>query len=161
MIKQSKKRQYLEILNENANNPANVWKLFKEIVASKRKDSADIVSLKIHDNVFENPKDIANEFNNFFVTVASRIKEPIETSDFDKLQQFCNEKNPTDTYFSVPEISCEKVEKYLRNIDLTKATGSDNIGPRLLKLEAPFISDSLTYTCNCNQSIINSTFPDK
>ena len=93
------------------------------------------------------------------MTVASRIKEPIETSDFDKLQQFCNEKIPADTYFSVPEISCEKVEKYLRNIDLTKATGSDNIGPRLLKLAAPFISDSLTYICN--QSIINSTFPDK
>ena len=53
--------------------------------------------------------------------------------------------------FSVPEISCEKVEKCLKNID--------NIGPGLLKLAAPFISDSLTYICN--QSIINSTFPDK
>ena len=49
MIKQSKKRQYSEILNENANNPASVWKLFKEIGASKRKDSADIFSLKIND----------------------------------------------------------------------------------------------------------------
>ena len=143
-------------MNENANNPVSVWKLFKEIGASKQKDSADIFSLKINDNVFENSKDIANEFNNFFVTVASKIKEPIETSDFDKLQQFCNEKIPTDTYFSVPEISCEKVEKYLRTIDLTKATGSDSTGPRLLKLAAPFISDSLTYICN--QSIINSTF---
>ena len=31
MIKLSKKHQYSEILNENANNPASVWKLFKEI----------------------------------------------------------------------------------------------------------------------------------
>ena len=37
MIKQSKKHQYSEILNENANNQASVWKLFKEIGASKRK----------------------------------------------------------------------------------------------------------------------------
>ena len=64
--KQTKKHQYSEILNENANNPASVWKLFKEIGASKRKDSADIFSLKINDNAFENPKDIANEFNIFF-----------------------------------------------------------------------------------------------
>ena len=56
-------------------------------------------------------------------------------------------------------ISQEKVEKYLKNIDITKATGSDNIGARLLKLAAPFISDSLMYICN--QSILNSTFPDK
>ena len=42
---------------------------------------------------------------------------------------------------------------------MTKATGSDNTGARLLKLAAPFISDSLVYICN--QSILNSTFPDK
>ena len=53
----------------------------------------------------------------------------------------------------------KKMEKYLTNIDLTKATVSDNIGPRLLKLAAPFIPEILTYICN--QSINNSTFPDK
>ena len=31
LIKQSKKHQYSEILNENANNPASVWKLFKKL----------------------------------------------------------------------------------------------------------------------------------
>ena len=50
-------------------------------------------------------------------------------------------------------------QKYLKNIDITKATGSDNIGARLLKLPAPFISYSLMYICN--QSILNSTFTDK
>ena len=55
----------------------------------------------------------------------------------------------------------KKMEKYLRNIDLTKATGSDNIGPRLLKLAALFIAESLTYICNQNQNINISTFPDK
>ena len=61
----------------------------------------------------------------------------------------------------ITKISHEKVENFPRNIDLTnlKATGSDNIGPRLLKIAVPFISDSITYICN--QSIINSTFPDK
>ena len=79
--------------------------------------------------------------------------------EFDKLQQFCNEKIPSDTHFSIPKISHENVEKFLRNINLTKATGSDNIGPRLVKIAAPFVSDSITYICN--QSIITSIFPDK
>ena len=56
-------------------------------------------------------------------------------------------------------MSHEKFEKFLKNINITKATGSDNIGPRLFKIAAPFISDSITYICN--QSIITSTFPDK
>ena len=95
----------------------------------------------------------------FFCKCSIKIKEPIETSNFDKLRQFCNDEIPNDTIFTIPEVSCEKMEKYLRNIDLTKTTGSDNIGPRLLKLAAPFIAKSLTYICN--QIINNSTFPDK
>ena len=88
--------------------------------------------------------------------MASKIKEPIVPCKFDKLQQFCNEKLPSDTYFSMPKISHEKVEKFLGKINLTIATGSDNMVPRLLKIAAPFISDSITYIC-----IINSIFPDK
>ena len=79
--------------------------------------------------------------------------------EYDKLQQFCNEKLPSDTQFSLPKVSHEKVEEFLRNINVTKATGSDNFGPRLLKIAAPFISDSITYICN--QSILTSIFPDK
>ena len=65
MIKQSKKQQYYEIWNENAKIPASIWKLFKEIGTSKRKNSADNFSLKINDCIIENSKDIANEFNIF------------------------------------------------------------------------------------------------
>ena len=69
MMKQSKKQQYSEILNENGKNPASVWNLFKEIGASKRK-KVQIFSLKINDCIIENLKDIANESNNCFVNVA-------------------------------------------------------------------------------------------
>ena len=73
-------------------------------------------SLKINDCIIENSNVIANELNNYFVNLASKIKEPIETSKFDKLRQFCNDKIPNDTFFTIPEISCEKIgeisEKY-------------------------------------------------
>ncbi len=42
---------------------------------------------------------------------------------------------------------------------MSKATGCDNIGPRLLKLAAPYVTDSITYICN--ESIKHSVFPDK
>ena len=115
--------------------------------------------MQVDNNSIENPKDIADQFNKYFVSVASKIKEPPLASNFDKLKEFCDKKVPANTDFSIPCISQEKVKKYLKNIDITKATGSDNIGARLLKLAAPFISDSLMFICN--QSILNSTFPDK
>ena len=61
--------------------------------------------------------------------------------------------------FTIPEVSKESVEKFLKHIDVSKATGCDNIGPRLLKIAAPYIAESVTYICN--QSIKTSQFPEK
>ena len=147
MIKISKKRQYSEIINENSNNPASVWNLFKELGASKRNIGNSILSLKIDGQIIENPSEISSEFNKFFVSVASKIKEPVAPSNFDRLQMFLDEKLMENTLF----YSCHwiwKSWKVPKNIDITKATGADNIGPRLLKLAAPYISESLTFICN-------------
>ncbi|MCG7879038.1 MAG: reverse transcriptase family protein [Candidatus Thiodiazotropha endolucinida] len=106
----------------------------------------------------EDSNEIVNEFNKFFVSIASHLKEPIQASNFDRLETFCSNKVPEDTFFTIPEISIEKITKFLTNIDTTKATGCDFIGPRLLKMSAPFIADSIAYICN--QSITKSQFPD-
>ena len=159
MIKASKKRQYSEIINENVNNPSSVWKLFKELEASKRNIGSSIFSIKINDKTIDNPSEISSEFNKLFVSVASKIKEPVVPSNFDRLRTFCNEKLTENTSFSIPTLGDEKVEKYLKNTDITKATRMDTIGPRLLKLAAPYMSESLTFICN--QSIVKSVFPKK
>ena len=61
--------------------------------------------------------------------------------------------------FEIPMIDRQKVLKFLSNIDINKATGTDMIGPRLLKFAAPFIADEITFICN--QSISKSVFPSK
>ena len=114
MIKASKTRQYSEIINENVNNPSSVWKLFKELGASKRNIGSSIFSIKINDKTIDNPSEISTEFNKFFVSVASKIKEPVVPSNFDRLRTFCNEKLTENTSFSIPTLGHEKVEKYLK-----------------------------------------------
>ena len=108
---------------------------------------------------YTDPLEIANEFNRLFVNVASKLKEPTLQPNFERLEKICDEHVPNDTEFSIPCLTKEKVEKYLKNVDLSKATGSDDIGPRLLKLSASFISESITYICN--KSIQNSELPSK
>ena len=80
----------------------------------------------------------------------------IHRSSIDKDSQ---SKLPTDTKFTIPQISNESVLKFLSNIDINKATGTDMIGPRLLKLAAPYITDEITFICN--HSITTSVFPSK
>ena len=102
---------------------------------------------------------MANEFNNFFVNIASKLKEPVINPHHDKLREFRQAKLPAGTKFVIPSVQKEKVSKFLSNIDINKATGTDMIGPRLLKLAAPLITEELTFICN--DSITNSVFPSK
>ena len=113
MITTSKKRQRSEIINENVNNPSRIWKLYKELGASKGNIGTSVFSLKINDKTIDNPSEISSEFNKFFVPVASKIKDSIAPSNFDRLRTFCNEKLSENTSFSIPTLGHEKVEKYL------------------------------------------------
>ena len=92
---------------------------------------------------------MSNAFNKFFV-------QPIFPSDHEKLRTFCNNRIPQDINFNIPLLEAHKVEACLKSIDTTKATGTDNIGPRILKIAATEIADSVTFICNCSIKIIIS-----
>ena len=160
MIQKAKRIQYQTFLDNNKNNPSSIYKIFQEVGAGKglRKQST-IGSVKVGDTFIEDSTGIANEFNDFFVNVASKLKEPVTNTDHTKLKEFCQTKLPEDAKFIIPSIQKEKVLKFLSTIDINKATGSDMIGPRLLKVAAPYIADEVTFICN--HSIINSVFPSK
>ena len=55
---------------------------------------------------------MANEFNNFFVNVASKIKEPVINTYHDILRKFCHEKLPEGKKFVIPSLQKEKVSKF-------------------------------------------------
>ena len=160
LINNSKKAQYQTFIDNNKGNPSSIYKIFQEVGAGKglhRQSAA--TSIKADDTLIEDPKDIANEFNNFFVNIASKVKEPTINTNHEKLREFCQSKLPADTKFIIPQLSNEKVSKFLSNIDISKATGTDMIGPRLLKLAAPYITKEITFICN--HSITTSVFPSK
>ena len=59
-----------------------------------------------HNLVTDDSFKTASEFNKFFVSVASNLKEPVINSDFNKLKDFCNSKVPKDVHFDIPANSC-------------------------------------------------------
>ena len=160
LIQNSKKVQYQTFIDDNKGNPSSIYKIFREVGAGKGlQKPSTLTSVKVDNNTIEDSSEMANEFNNFFVNIATKLKEPIIHTNHDKLSEFCQERLSPDTKFSIPPISNENVLKFLSTIDINKATGTDMIGPRLLKFAAPFIADEVTYICN--HSISNSIFPSK
>ena len=160
LIRNSKRDKYQTFIENNKNKPGSIYKIFKEVGAGKGcQKQSNIPSVINNENKHsEDPNEIANIFNDFFVNVAAKLKEPITTTSHEKLKEFCQSKISEDTKFTIPNIQKDKVLKFLSTIDTSKATGTDNIGPRLLKLAAPYIADENTYICN--HSINNSHFPD-
>ena len=66
-------------------------------------------------------------------------------------------KVPNDVEFDIPFTNVGFVRQYLLNLNVTKSTGLDNIGPKILKLSADIISPSLVSIIN--KSIISASFP--
>ena len=103
--------------------------------------------------------DIANVFNKYgdYVNVASKIKEHVENPEFDNIKGYVDSKVPEDIFFNNPDTTCSFVRDFLVNLNATKATGLDCIGPRLLKLAPDILCPSITYIVN--KSLISGIFP--
>ena len=121
----------------------------------------------------EDPAIIANAFNDFFVNEASKKKEHITPSNHNKLKDFYKfqiminlkisvQANILKTHNLQFQLSTKK--RFgdtcpLSNVDVRRATDTDNIGTRLLKLAATHIAEDITFICN--SSINSNCFPEK
>ena len=73
-LKRSEKSYYNNYFRNNINNIKNTWKEIKLIISlnTKKSESPKII-LNIKGKFIANPNDIANQFNNFFYSVAPTI----------------------------------------------------------------------------------------
>ena len=158
MIDLAKKETYQTKVKGGKDDPRSIWKLFKQFGTTKKGTSkVNNFEIKINNNIISNDLDIANVFNYYFVNIPSKLKEPIQPSEFKLLQNFVDSKFNDDTNFTIPFINYSFVSNYLSNMDVTKATGLDGIGPRLLKIASNALTPSITYMIN--KSIESGVFP--
>ena len=79
------------------------------------------------------------------------------TFNTEKITRYVDNKIPSNTFFTIPHITPEQVTNYINNLDCSKATGLDGIGPRILKLSAHAVSPSIAELIN--KSIVTGCFP--
>ena len=62
--------------------------------------------IKMNDDIISNDLDIANVFNDYFVNIPSKLREPIQDSEFKVLQDFVDSKvnNHTNFFYSCDQL---------------------------------------------------------
>ena len=78
-------------------------------------------------------------------------------TNFHQLSNFVKMRLPTSKTFSIPPVEVNTIYNEITKLDANKSPGTDNIGPRILKISAQIIATSLTYIFN--RIIDTGTYP--
>lgn len=72
-VNKAKSAYFENKIEENKNNPKNIWKQFKSMGYSAKQKEKSKVVLNIDNENCHESNTVANHFNNFFTTVAAKL----------------------------------------------------------------------------------------
>ena len=154
-IKKSKKIYYSEYFEMNKMNIKKIWSGIREIVNTRNNISTKITQLNINGKIIDNPKDVANQLNDFFVNVGHLTESSIPRSENISPNKFLKKRNQFD--FFLAHVSHDEVFKIIKTLQ-NKSAGPASIPVKLLQLIPDLIIIPL---CNIiNLSFVSGSFPD-
>ena len=122
-------------------------------------------SITLNDTLCNDPQVISDEFNKYFTQVVEDILnshqslqkgEKYETPH--ALHDFIAKKLPNNVHYDFVGVTEEEIYKALKSLDVTKATGMDEMSAKYISLAAPVLASHLSRIINI--SFLNETFPD-
>ena len=158
----------------NCNNVSGnaFWNSVKPFMSHKSHSKNEYISLYENNRIVNDKVQVANMFNDFFVSSADSIGNPDHLSDNDMISHIINmydshasileikkHVNPLNLPpFDFVHVTKEDVYKELTRLNTKKATGADTLPPRLLQISAPVLAQPVASLLN--KSIDTATFPD-
>ena len=135
MIRKSKRDSFRKLVQDKRNGSL-IWKAIHQLTKPYTSNNKCSIPVDVLNNHFSTIGDTLNSTN-----------KNIHSFDSSNLQQFCKSKINEET-FSIPLLSTHEVFVYLSSLNNKNSSGFDGISPKILKLSAPYVVDSLTYLFN-------------
>lgn len=162
LIRLAKRKYFSESITKSKDSK-RIWAHLRTVNGDSKASSKNLPEEIIIDNErITEPEDIAQKLNIYFSSVADIFSENnIDASNLDTehINNFVNNKVPAHTFFTIPFITVEQVVFHINNLESSKATGLDGLGPRLLKTMASVISQPIAMLIN--KSIVTGIFPSQ
>ena len=155
LLEKSKKQHYESYFDEMNTNMKKTWEGIRKIVNVKKSTKFSISHLNINGRIVDEPGDVANSFNNFFVNVGPETEKTVPKVPNQSPEQFLKNRNQFE--FTIAHISEEDI------IDIIVAMPKKSIGPhsipiQFLKIVADLIAIPLCKIIN--SSFTQGIFPD-
>lgn len=153
LIRQAKRKHFSNSIT-NSKDTKSLWKHLRVLNNGSNTASNNLPeTLMIDNESIKDPETIAKKLNTYFASVAKILNETTPTGsardiDAKKISDFVNAKVPINTHFSIPFITSEQVLSHINNLDASKSTGLDGLGPRIVKLAAHSIAPSIAMLIN-------------
>ena len=127
------------------------WNTLRKVILDKN-NLGEIEKLVINRKEVKDNQDIANSVNEHFTTIASSLLSgrQANTTAHSLPSNLASGVPDTVAAFAFQAMSEEGVFKVLRTMDVTKATGADNIPARILRIAAPCISRNIANLLNAS-----------
>ena len=175
------KQKYFKKATENGNMTNKLfWKTIKPFLTNKGKISSNTIILEEDGKLVSNEEELVEIFNNHYINIVETTmgKPPISIGNpndpnydrntvLDIIEKY--KENPiilkinanlidSKQSFSLPLASRKEINKIIKNLNITRATGPDTIPLKLVKLSADILDEPLKNILNFN--IIKNAFPE-
>ena len=161
-IRRAKASYYNNLVRENSTgDPSKFWKTVKSIYPGKAKSSSNIQVFEIDGKTSANQSDISNGFCSFFMNIIASLKQKSILLKNFAWQFPVPISKRTANVFNFQLVTNAEVEKVIKSIKRSKATGIDDLPPPpgLIKDAASVIS--VPHSHIINLSLETGNFPQQ
>lgn len=145
LCRQSKVNYYKRFFNQYSNNMRKTWDGIRSIVCTKPFRCPTPSSIRIGDTLITDPLDIANNFNNFFTSIADSIRDSIPPTS-KRYSNYLKNSNRNSIFLS-PVVK-EEVVKIIESLSLGKSSGPNSVPVRILKMLKNDIATPMSFLIN-------------
>ena len=155
-IRKSKKKYYENKFNKVKNNIRETWRIINHVLKPKfNKKGNSVKQIIINNKIHENPDEISNLFNEFFVNIGRDIAESVDSGPDDH-KKYLSHINVPNSFFFKPVLPNETC--LILNSLKNKPGNINKVPIQVLKSINNIISIPLTIIIN--KSLTSGIFPD-
>ena len=149
-LRRAKKEYYFQKFDSIKQNSKLTWKLINDVLGKQKATLNKEQSFTHNETVINNPSDIAESFNEYFVQIGSKISSSLENHNDKDFHTYMNKPISYTLFFKPATI--EEVLSIGKSLKSGKSSGFDDINPTVVKHVLPSIAEPLLHICNSSLS---------